>query len=358
MFYCPEDIFQAGGGATVAKNILKHFKSHEKDLIIFSTRTIIPHEIESNFKTIKVWYPKSTVLRVLYDFFLAPLILLFFYRERVVCLNSLVPLFYPFRIEVFFQMRMFHFEELDTIQKKIKNILGKFSIKRCKYVYVASKDHQKDLINSLKINTNKVIVAYLGFDSELIISKNKNKLIDSNKYWVFISVFRPYKNLDGLIESYGILSKEDVQIPNLIIVGDYPKDYRNIESYKFRINKLMEKYDLKNKVNFLGLKTHPEAMSYLKYSSLFIFPTKFEGFGLPLLEAMSLGIPVICSSCHSLPEIGQDTIQYFDTNIKNDLYFKLKDYNKNGYKKNLNSALIRSKYFTWDKTCNVILENN
>lgn len=356
LFYCPEDIFQPGGGATVAKNVLKNFKSQNKDLIVFSTKTEVPLDIENNFKTLKIWYPKSGVGKVLYDLFIAPLILLFFFRKRVICLNSLVPLLYPFRVEVFFQMRMFHFEELDSFQKKIKNKLGRLSIKRCKYVYVASKDHKNDLVRHLNESSKKIKVAYLGFDPNLDIVEDPNGLSFDGDYWVFISIFRPYKNLDGLIEAYAALYGTDEHIPDLVIIGDYPSNYVNIEGYKLKIKQLVKKNKLEEKVHFIGLKSHNKAMWYLKNSSLFIFPTRFEGFGLPLLEAMSLSIPIISSGVHSLTEIGLDTIQYFDPDKKDNLYNVLLDFHQNGYHKDLTLALERSKYFTWDKTCDVILK--
>lgn len=356
LFYCPEDIFQPGGGATVAKNILKNFQSQENDIIIFSKKTEVPPEIENNYRIVKIWYPKSAINKVLYDLFLAPIILLFYFRKRVICLNSLVPILYPFRMEVFFQMRMFYFEELDSFQKKIKNILGRISIKRCKYVYVASKDHKKDLVNHLNENSLKIKVAYLGFDPNQNILEDSNGFKCDENYWVFISLFRPYKNLDGLIEAYASLYSIYKNIPNLIVIGDYPNSYANIEEYKHEIEQLMHNHDLYKKVHFVGLKPHNIAMWYLKHSSLFIFPTKFEGFGLPLLEAMSLNIPIISSSVHSLPEIGLDTIQYFDPYKKDDLFNVLLNFHVNGYQKDLKSALERSKYFKWDNTCDIILK--
>ena len=353
-FYCPEDVFQAGGGATVAKNILREFDNGTKNTVIFSKRTIIPNFIIDKYFIIRVWYPKNTITRTIYDMIVAPIILLKHYNKKVICLNSLVPLLYPFRIDVFFQMRMFHFEEFDTFQKKIKNFLGRMSIRKAKNIFVASEDHRNDIIKNLKDVSKKLIVAPLGFDFSYEKENLYSEELEKKEYWLFISIFRPYKNIDGLIEAYGKLYKNNENIPDLFLIGDYPNNYQGIENYKYYVKELIKKYHLSEKVFFLGVRKHDEAMKYLCHSSLFIFPSKFEGFGLPILEAMALGTPVLSSDAHSLSEVGGDTIMYFKYQKNNDLYLKMLDIYNNGYNKSVYQAMERSKIFTWSKTCSAI----
>ena len=357
-FYCPEDIFQNGGGATVASNILKNMPLEKDVEILFSTNTEVPVGIIDKHKIRYINFPKNNILRILFDLFIAPFILHKYRFHRIICLNSLVPLIYPFDIEVFFQMRMFHFEEFDTLQKKIKNLLGVLSIKKSKYVYVASKDHKNDIVNHLQINPEKVKVAYLGFDFDY----RKEDLLDDKlaktKYWLFISIFRPYKNIDGLIEAYGQLRKKySHDVPKLYLLGDYPNNYKDIDAYKKEIHIKICNYGMEEYVIFLGIKEHNEAMRYLANSDLFIFPSRFEGFGLPILEAMALNIPVLSSKVHSLPEIGADTIKYFSPEVENDLFEKLEEILLKGYDLDTSIAKNRSKVFKWEKTVNVILQN-
>jgi len=355
-FYCPDNIFQPGGGATVAENILKTFDNGLRNDIIFSKKTSIPITLYEKYNVRRIWYPSNYLLRIFFDLFIAPFILLQYKNYRVICLNSIVPLLYPFHLEVFFQMRMFHFEELDTYSKKIKNKLGILSLLRSKKIYVASQDHKNDLMSHLSFNPDKIKVAYLGFDFNNYTKQNlksDNSLIKDN-YWLFISIFRPYKNIDGLIETYGRLFSKYKEIPDLIMIGDYPSNYYGIDNYKNLILKTINKYNLSKKVIFLGLKSHKESMQYLANASLFIFPSKFEGFGLPILEAMALGVPVLSSNFHSLPEIGGDTIKYFNPDLENDFYNQLEEIYLNGYNKNITEAEARSKLFTWERTCSII----
>lgn len=357
-FYCPENIFQPGGGATVASNILRNFNTNPRNSIILSKKTDIPNYISDNYSVKVINYPSNIILKVLYDLFIAPFILLPYFKWRVICLNSLVPLLYAGKTEVYFQMRMFHYEEFDTISKKIKNLLGILSIKKAKYVYVASEDHKKDLVSHLSIKSAKVKVAPLGFDFSYSLKELNDEQFKKQNYWLFISIFRPYKNIDGLIEAYGRLSLIEKELPNLYLIGDYPSNYRGIEEYKSEITNLIKKYKIQNKVKFLGIQPHDISMKYLANSNLFIFPSKFEGFGLPILEAMALEVPVISSNAHSLPEVGSDTIIYFDINKQEDLYKKLFHFFKNGYEKDLVKARERSKFFTWNSTCEVIQKSN
>jgi len=358
-FYCPEDIFQQGGGAIVARNILKNIPATEKVKIIFSKNTTVPDEIVNKHDIDRISYPKNNLFRVIFDLIISPFILIKYRSDRIICLNSLVPLLYPYRIEVFFQMRMFHFEEYDTIQKKIKNIWGVLSIRKSDYVYVASKDHKNDIVKNINVNPEKIIVTYLGFDFEY----KKEELIDSSlakeKYWLFISIFRPYKNLDGLIKSYGKLKgKYGKKVLPLYVIGEYKNNYKGIKIYKEEINALISKYRLENKVKFLGLVDHNIAMKYLANAELFVFPSKFEGFGLPILEAMALDIPVLSSDVHSLPEIGSNKIEYFSPDFENDLFNKLENIFLKGYKLDVGKAKERSKTFNWERTVKTILKVN
>lgn len=355
-FYCPEDIFQVGGGSVVALNILKDFDNGMLNYIVFSNNTNVPCFIKKKYKVLKLWYPSSTWGRALFDMFIAPILLLPYFRCRVICLNSIVPLLYPFRLEVFFQMRMFYYEELDSISKRIKNVLGILSIKRSKNVFVASENHKKDLVSYLSVPSSKIKVALLGFNFDYKLDDLKSCALNKNPYWLFISVFRPYKNIDGLIDAYGKLYMENSLIPDLILIGDYPAGYLGIESYKSKIESLINQYDLDGKVCFLGFQSHEISMNYLANAELFIFPSKFEGFGLPILEAMALGIPVLSSNTHSLPEIGADTIDYFSPDIEGDLFDHLSKIYYRGYSFDTLKAQERSREFSWKSTCDVIAE--
>lgn len=363
-FYCTGNIWQAGGGATVIKNLLlkaSNYKNIDKVLYV-SDYIDIPLGLDKGFEIIKLKTPKSRLLLELYDQVIAPYILLKTRYKRVICLNSIVPLLYPRRIDVYFQMRMFYFEELDSFSKKLKNYLGKISLKKSTSVYVASKDHKKDLLQHLDLNAKKIKVVYLSVDHELLAnyraaSENMvNKVTDP--YFLFVSVIRPYKNLHRLIEAYiNVISKVGDSLPRLDIIGS-PTNYLGMDEYMDDIDKMITRANLQDSIRFLGTKPHEETMLKLLESEALIFPTLFEGFGLPLLEAMACNVPVIVSNRNSLPEIGGEFVKYIDPESICDIENKLLEFSSKGYDKQmLSNAFDRSKRFTWSESANAVIED-
>ncbi len=355
IIYFSGDPFQVGGGATVAYNVLKNIKKADNVILITSHWVAIPIEITEIIRIVRVWTPKNRIAIELFDQIIAPFILMSMRPKKVICLNSIMPILYPFRVDLFFQMRMFYFDELNSISKKIKNFLGVLSIKRSTNVYCASKDHAEDINKRLKISLHKIKVIHLGCQPFNLSSK---ALTRRGEDLIFVSLIRPYKNLHGLIDA--IVEAKDLRpdLPiRLLVVGE-PANYPSMKDYMKIINKKISEASLENSIKFLGSKDHNKVLDLISRSKAMVFPTLFEGFGLPLLEAMATRTPVITSSVNSLPEIGGDTVEYFDVNDSKTLVKKIIDLYDFGYSGNkLDSAQIRSKLFTWQKTTRAILNN-
>ncbi len=354
-YYCTGNIWNIGGGATVIKHILEHTTlEKEKQLLFVSSWVYIPKSIASKFTVIKLHIPKNRVFQELYDQVIAPYILMKFSIDRVICLNSIIPLMYPGRVDVFYQMRMFHFEDYDNILKKIKNKLGLLSIKKAHSVFVASQDHKNDLVKNIdNIEKEKIKVNHLGYsDRQTKIDKTIN--IPEN-FLLFTSVIRPYKNLDGLIHAYKYaFNRWGGNMPKLVVVGNIP-DYKGINNYVKNIYKFIQDNELNNFIVFKGAKSYEDVIDLMKRSEALVFPTLYEGFGLPLLEAMANKVPVLTSNRSSLPEVGSDTVVYFDPESVEDMGSKILDLLNNGYDdKLIEKAFLRSKFFDWKKTTEAI----
>ncbi len=356
VIYFSGDPFQIGGGATVAFNILKNIGTMDKVTLITSKWASIPNEIAESINIVRVWMPKNRIAIELFDQIIAPFILLCKSPSRVICLNSIVPLLYPFRIDLFFQMRMFYFDDLNSISKRIKNFLGTLSIKRAKNVYCASMDHARDIKEKLNISSNKVKVIHLGCESFDPIQIKTQTQREENL--VFVSLIRPYKNLHGLVDAIiqAKVLRPDLPI-QLTVVGE-PANYLGINKYMADIKNKISDASMDNSIKFVGSKNHSEVLNLLSKSKAMVFPTLFEGFGLPLLEAMATKTPVITSSVNSLPEIGGDTVEYFDVNNTETLIQKIINLYDHGYDSNkIESAFIRSKRFCWKQATKAILSN-
>lgn len=356
IFYFSGDPFQYGGGATVAYNLLLQIaKTEESPKLLISKYSTLPKEIERGFNVVRVPMPKSRALLEVFDQLLAPFILLFMRPKRVICLNSIVPLLYPLRVDLFFQMRMFYFEDLDSRSKKIKNWLGRMSAKRANNLYCASKDHAKDLQQKLGLEKAKVKVIHLGFEMD---ERQNDKQVKRNDAMLFVSVIRPYKNLHGLVDAV-IKAKElrpDLPI-KLDIIGK-PANYVGIEDYMNEVHSKISNPKYANLFNFVGPLPHTEVVERLHKCKALVFPTLFEGFGLPLLEAMATKTPVICSDVNSLPEIGAETVEYFDVKNGVSLAEKIIELYEGKYDESkVIDAFERAKQFSWKNASRALMEN-
>lgn len=353
-FYLSGDPFQYGGGSTVSNNVLGNFHTCDyKPLLIVSSRVSIPVDIKNNFKIIYLWMPNNRILLELFDQIIAPFVLLFLFPKRVVCLNSIIPLIYPFRIDLFFQMRMFHFTKLDSFSKKIKNLLGEFSAKRCNNLYCASLDHANDMIKYLSLKPEKVKVIHLGYDFNHEASD-----VQRTDNLLFLSVIRPYKNLHGLVDAVIMAKQNRPDLPIFLDIIGKPAKYVGIDDYMNSIHNKILSSDYPNIFKFHGALSHEESINFMKRSKCLVFPTLFEGFGLPLLEAMATSTPVISSNVNSLPEISNDTTVFIDINNVEAFSSSIIDLYENGYPTHLiDLAKVRSNDFKWSKTSNAILNN-
>ena len=129
-------------------------------------------------------------------------------------------------------------------------------------------------------------------------------LKSSDKFWLSVGTVEPRKNMVSLIEAYSMVSKDHETAPLLIAGG---KGWLNHEIYD-----KVKQLGLENKVRFLGYVTDDQMNALYHRCIAMVYPSFYEGFGLPILEAMAAGAPVICSNTTSMPEVGGDAVQYID----------------------------------------------
>jgi glycosyltransferase involved in cell wall biosynthesis len=349
-FYCTGDLWQSGGGSTVLFNVLREYsQTRPRRATLYVSRHIkLPAEILSGFDVVRLPAPSNRALLEIFDQVIGSIILTFSSHNRIVCLNSIVPLLALKPIDLYFQMRMYCHTDLDNLAKKFKNFLGVLSLFRSRLVFVASHDHKSELCKRLGLNSLKVKVAYLGINQQEF-----DVAIPASypyEYLCFVSVLRPYKNLDTLLRAYSEAAGSLNSFPKLVIVGSWP-NYKGIDQYSQSIYHLVEDLGLSDHIIFVGSVNHPEAISIMKGSMGLLFPTLFEGFGLPLLEAMACKVPVITSNRNSLPEIGGEDVYYADPLSISDWARKIRVLMRHEYPPAyIASAYQRSGMFTWSKT--------
>lgn len=222
-----------------------------------------------------------------------------------------------------------------------------YSVAKAQKIIAVSKTTKKDLMKFYHIPEEKIAVIYNGCNQ---IRNPKHEIRNQNPYILYVGTLQPRKNVATLIEAFHLLLKEKPEY-RLIIVGKKGWLYENIFD---QVNDLK----LHDKVTFTGYVSDEEKNALYANASVFVLPSLYEGFGIPLLEAMSWDCPVIASWNASLPEIGADACLYFDPKNPDELKNKMFEVITN---KSLRQELIhkgkkRVELFSWEKCGKETLE--
>lgn len=196
----------------------------------------------------------------------------------------------------------------------IKRIIPYF-IRKANHITNVSQSTYNDVVKYYKIPKSIMSVNYNGFDSETynneikIDEKNlRDKYSIKKRYILYISrIEHPGKNHLNLIKAYEKLSAEIKSNYDLLLGGSFWQGSEPVKDYA-------EKSGDKDKIHFLGFVPDKILPALYKCASLYVFPSFFEGFGIPLIEAMACGTPAVCSNCSSLPEIGGEAVLTFNPN--------------------------------------------
>ena len=214
------------------------------------------------------------------------------------------------------------FERFAETYKFDERYVHRWKIKRaCKVadaVIAISKQTRDDLVNLYKIAAEKIFICYQSCNPvfEIIAQPEEKALIKKryqlpDRYFLFVSSITPRKNLEAICQAM-ILLKDELQIP-LVIIGDGKKE-------KEKVKQSMHQNGLQDRLLFLNelavskekpFETGADFPAIYQQALALIYPSVFEGFGLPVLEALWSGLPVICSNTSSLPEVAGDAALYF-----------------------------------------------
>ena len=213
----------------------------------------------------------------------------------------------------------------------------KYSATNAQRIFTISLASKNDIIREYKLPSYKVVVTYHGVKQ---VSSKSN--MDKKNYILFVGTLQPRKNIVRLIEAFSKLKNKSV---DLLIVGKKGWLYEEIL-------KAPEKFQVNDRVNFMDFVKDEDMPSLYKNAVCLVLPSLYEGFGLPVLEAMKYGCPVILSNVSSLPEAGGDAALYFNPESSADIAAKI---NKVISDRNLREQMIKKGYeqvkkFSWEKT--------
>jgi glycosyltransferase involved in cell wall biosynthesis len=209
-------------------------------------------------------------------------------------------------------------------------------------IIAVSENTKKDLMKLYNVSEEKIDVIYEGYDCPAV--QNHNPTNKYGKYLSFIGRIEERKNIVNIINAFEIL-KEQYKIPHKLVLAGKPGF--GYEKIKDRIANA----NCQKNIVELGYISKEERSELLKNADVFVFPTLYEGFGIPVLEAQSLGTPVVASNNSSIPEVTSGSVLLVDPNnaeeIADAIYKIISD-------ENIKQALIGKglenvKRFDWEK---------
>lgn len=193
----------------------------------------------------------------------------------------------------------------------------KASLKKATMVIAVSENTRQDVIRFFDLPPSKVVTVYNAlpcFPAAVSLSSQEEAFLRNlpKPYILYVGALNPRKNVSVLIEAYSILRREERISHKLILCG--ASRWNEID-----VSTMLQKYGLANDVVIAGA-IHDRLLSYIyKKADLFVYPSLYEGFGYPPLEALAHGVPVIASSAPPLPEILGDAACYFDPHSPTEL---------------------------------------
>lgn len=209
---------------------------------------------------------------------------------------------------------------------------------------VTISDFSKDaIIEAYGVPKNRVVVAHPGLSMG---QKTINIKPRNTRYILSVGTLQPRKNFSRLIEAFSRLADKDIR---LVIVGK--------KGWLFdEILEAPKRFGVSDRVQFLDFVPDEDLPSLYKNAACFALPSLYEGFGLPVLEAMALGVPVVVSNTSSLPEIAGDAGIYVNPEDSEDIAKGLGIALKENQVDRITKGKVRAKMFTWDNAADQVMK--
>ena len=261
--------------------------------------------------------------------------------KNVVCIHDLIPFFIK--------------KKYSCLRSIYVKKITKASAKKADVVFTVSRNSQKEIIKKLNIASDKIKVTYNSINGFILkydhrawkIFRENHKII--GKYLLFVGTIEPGKNLINLIKGFKLLIDGDNVQHKLVIAGK--------KGWLFKeIFQEVKKLGLESRVVFTGYVPNEVIGLLYMNADVFILPSLYEGFGIPALEAMALGTPVIVSNVSSLPEIVGNAGVLIDPSRSEEIANAIaKIIFDSDLKDELNrKGLVQAKKFSWERSSQVI----
>jgi len=346
----------AGGSITYGINLVNELAQLDKTsryyVYVNKDCTDLPVTVGKNFK-IKVipFHNKNIYTRFFWEQFIFPFYLL---RDNLQILHSLGyvgPLLCPTKHVVsILDLNYKHYVfNMPVIKRVFLGSMVKLMSVFSKHIITISRFSKEEICKTLNVRDEKVTVTHLSASNDQyfettddVIDVKEIYKIDT-EYIIAFGSSSVHKNITGLITAFAGLDDIHNDI-KLVLVG-HQHNNKELEEY-------IIKFNLSGRVLFTGFVPDGHVFPLLKAAKVFVFPSFYEGFGIPLLDAQSIGVPVASSNAASLPEVANDGAIYFDPHNTTEMtkcIAKILEHDDLA-KHLIEKGLINRSIFTWRKT--------
>jgi glycosyltransferase involved in cell wall biosynthesis len=291
--------------------------------------------------SIAIWLKKNKP-----DLFLSP--------DGYACLNTQVK-----QLCVFHDLAFEHFEDgISKIQLKyMRKYTPKFA-KKVNRLATVSQYSKNDIVQKYGIDPNKIDVVYnganelfkpLNIEEKTTIKKQYSQGFD---YFLYVGSIHPRKNVATLLQAFDSFKKQTNSNYKLVLTG-------RMAWKTDKVNAIYQQMEFKNDVLFTGYLSNEDLAKVTASAFAMCYVSLFEGFGIPIIEAMQSGVPVICSNTSSMKEIGEAaSIQVNPTSIESICHAMKMLYTDTNLQQTLiTKGFERQAHFSWDKTADLLWQS-
>jgi len=230
--------------------------------------------------------------------------------------------------------------------------------RRATRVLTVSESSKRDILRFVNINPEKIDVIYNGYDERFAIEPKEEDVVRvreryqlHDEFVLYAGNVKPHKNLERLIDAFHLVRNKGLDHLKLVLIG------AEISKYA-ALRRAVHRHQLHKYVRFLGYLPEETLAVMYRLAGVFVFPSLYEGFGLPPLEAMASGTPVVTSNVSSLPEVAGDAAvlvnPYDPAAIAEGIYQVLTDEQlRRGLRQR---GLARARQFSWEDSARRVRE--
>lgn len=257
--------------------------------------------------------------------------------KRITMIHDLTPILLP-------QYHRWHSQILQRIF--LKSIL-----KNTDWILTNSRHTQEDVQKVFPFANAKTSYVYLGKHPSFKPTPNPSRISQlglKKPYFMYVGTIEPRKNLLTLFKSFELFCMENSSV-DLVIVGQLGWKSEEFEA-------ALKKHPFRNRIHLTGFVAFSDLPILYTHSIALVYPSEYEGFGLPIIEALACGTQVIAANNSSLKEIGEGAAVFFDTHNPEDLYEKMRLVYDLSPEDDFKTRIQHADNFSWKKCAESFLE--